>query len=29
MTNRWGMTVPLAGVPLADHAAVYAAVTFQ
>ncbi|SCF08837.1 probable F420-dependent oxidoreductase, Rv3093c family [Micromonospora purpureochromogenes] len=25
MTNRWGMTVPLGGVPLADHAAVYAA----
>ncbi|MBB5114940.1 putative F420-dependent oxidoreductase [Micromonospora echinospora] len=25
MTNRWGMTVPLGGIPLADHAAVYAA----
>ena len=25
MTNRWGMTVPLTGVPLADHAPVYAA----
>ena len=25
MSTRWGMTVPLAGVPLADHAAVYAA----
>jgi probable F420-dependent oxidoreductase len=25
MTTRWGMTVPLAGVPLAEHAAVYAA----
>ncbi len=25
MSMRWGMTVPLAGVPLADHAAVYAA----
>ncbi|SBT47091.1 probable F420-dependent oxidoreductase, Rv3093c family [Micromonospora narathiwatensis] len=25
MTNRWGITVPLAGVPLADHAPVYAA----
>ena len=24
MSMRWGMTVPLAGVPLADHAAVYA-----
>ena len=23
MSKRWGMTVPLAGVPLADHAAVY------
>ncbi|MFJ6199453.1 LLM class F420-dependent oxidoreductase [Micromonospora sp. NPDC092111] len=25
MTNRWGFTVPLGGVPLAEHAAVYAA----
>lgn len=25
MSMRWGMTVPLGGVPLADHAAVYAA----
>ncbi len=25
MSMRWGMTVPLAGVPLSDHAAVYAA----
>lgn len=25
MTNRWGFTVPLAGVPLAAHAACYAA----
>ncbi|EWM68852.1 hypothetical protein MCBG_05986 [Micromonospora sp. M42] len=25
VTNRWGMTVPLGGIPLADHAAVYAA----
>jgi probable F420-dependent oxidoreductase len=25
MTTRWGMTVPLGGVPLAEHAAVYAA----
>src|SRR5205085_276810 len=25
MSTRWGMTVPLAGIPLADHAAVYAA----
>ena len=25
MSTRWGMTVPLGGVPLADHAAVYAA----
>jgi probable F420-dependent oxidoreductase len=25
MSMRWGMTVPLAGVPLAEHAAVYAA----
>jgi probable F420-dependent oxidoreductase len=25
MSTRWGMTVPLAGVPLAEHAAVYAA----
>jgi probable F420-dependent oxidoreductase len=24
MTMRWGMTIPLAGVPLAEHAAVYA-----
>ncbi|SCE86426.1 probable F420-dependent oxidoreductase, Rv3093c family [Micromonospora haikouensis] len=24
MTNRWGMTVPLGGLPLADHAAAYA-----
>jgi probable F420-dependent oxidoreductase len=24
MTSRWGMTVPLAGVPLAEHAAIYA-----
>ena len=24
MSMRWGMTVPLAGIPLADHAAVYA-----
>jgi len=23
MSKRWGMTVPLAGIPLADHAAVY------
>jgi probable F420-dependent oxidoreductase len=27
MPSRWGMTVPLAGVPLADHAAVYATLT--
>ena len=27
MTTRWGMTVPLSGVPLADHAAVYAALS--
>jgi probable F420-dependent oxidoreductase len=27
MSTRWGMTVPLAGVPLADHAAVFAALT--
>ena len=27
MTSRWGMTVPLSGVPLADHAAVYAALS--
>ena len=27
MSTRWGMTVPLGGVPLADHAAVYAALT--
>ncbi|MEU7977172.1 LLM class F420-dependent oxidoreductase [Micromonospora sp. NPDC049081] len=26
MTNRWGLTVPLTGVPLAEHAACYAAV---
>jgi probable F420-dependent oxidoreductase len=25
MSMRWGMTVPLAGIPLSDHAAVYAA----
>jgi probable F420-dependent oxidoreductase len=25
MANRWGMTIPLGGVPLADHAAVYQA----
>ncbi|WP_165945801.1 hypothetical protein [Micromonospora sp. KC606] len=25
MTTRWGMTVPLGGVALADHAAAYAA----
>jgi probable F420-dependent oxidoreductase len=25
MSTRWGMTVPLGGTPLADHAAVYAA----
>src|SRR4051812_28375578 len=25
MSMRWGMTVPLTGVPLAEHAAVYAA----
>jgi probable F420-dependent oxidoreductase len=25
MSTRWGMTVPLSGVPLAEHAAVYAA----
>lgn len=25
VTNRWGMTVPLGGITLADHAAVYAA----
>jgi probable F420-dependent oxidoreductase len=25
MSTRWGMTVPLGGVPLADHAAVFAA----
>ncbi|MEV4725315.1 LLM class flavin-dependent oxidoreductase, partial [Micromonospora humida] len=25
MTNRWGFTVPLTGVPLAEHAAGYAA----
>lgn len=24
MTTRWGMTVPLSGVPLAEHAAIYA-----
>jgi probable F420-dependent oxidoreductase len=27
MSTRWGMTVPLAGVPLAEHAAVFAALT--
>jgi probable F420-dependent oxidoreductase len=27
MSTRWGMTVPLGGVPLADHAAVLAALT--
>jgi probable F420-dependent oxidoreductase len=27
MPTRWGMTVPLGGVPLADHAAVFAALT--
>src|SRR3954453_2271570 len=27
MSVRWGMTVPLGGVPLADHAAVLAALT--
>ena len=27
MSTRWGMTVPLGGVPLAEHAAVYAALT--
>lgn len=27
MSTRWGMTVPLGGVPLADHAAVFAALT--
>ena len=27
MVTRWGMTVPLGGVPLADHAAVFAALT--
>src|SRR3954454_1557246 len=25
MSTRWGMTVPLGGIPLADHAAVFAA----
>jgi probable F420-dependent oxidoreductase len=25
VTKRWGMTIPLSGVPLAEHAAVYAA----
>lgn len=25
VTDRWGMTVPLTGIPLADHAGVYAA----
>ena len=25
MANRWGMTIPLSGVPLADHAAVFQA----
>lgn len=27
MSTRWGMTVPLGGVPLADHAVVFAALT--
>ena len=27
MVTRWGMTVPLGGVPLADHAAIFAALT--
>jgi len=27
MVTRWGMTVPLGGIPLADHAAVFAALT--
>src|SRR3954462_7507221 len=27
MSTRWGMTVPLGGVPLAEHAAVFAALT--
>ena len=27
MSTRWGMTVPLSGVPLAEHAAVYATLT--
>jgi probable F420-dependent oxidoreductase len=27
MANRWGMTIPLSGVPLADHAAVYQALS--
>jgi probable F420-dependent oxidoreductase len=27
MSTRWGMTVPLAGVPLAAHAAIFAALT--
>jgi probable F420-dependent oxidoreductase len=27
MANRWGMTIPLSGVPLADHAAVFQALT--
>jgi probable F420-dependent oxidoreductase len=27
MVTRWGMTVPLGGVPLAEHAAVFAALT--
>jgi len=27
MSTRWGMTIPLGGVPLADHAAVFAALT--
>jgi probable F420-dependent oxidoreductase len=27
MSTRWGMTVPLGGIPLAEHAAVFAALT--
>lgn len=27
MAKRWGMTIPLGGVPLADHAALFAALT--
>jgi probable F420-dependent oxidoreductase len=27
MANRWGMTIPLSGVPLADHAGVYRTLT--